>query len=106
MTLRPVSIRVVITPIFAALLFASGHAHAQAWVPDQNTLELAVDYNFARSDEVISTKNLTLKNAGTDTHQVTFGASFVPLEHLALDVSVPLESLKYTGDKTMYVHPG
>src|SRR5574337_1628154 len=106
MTQRPVGIRVVVTLIFATLVFASTHARAQAWVPEQGSLDVSVDYNFGKSDQIVSTKGFKFPNAGSDTHQFTFSASYVPLEHLALDVALPFVMLKYTGDKAAYPHPG
>src|ERR1044071_8901392 len=53
-------------------------AYAQAWVGDQGSLDVNLGYNLAISAKVI--------RAG--------------------GVSLPLSFLKYTGNKTMYPHPG
>ncbi len=92
--------------IFLGVVAFSSSAHAQAWVAPQGGLDLGLDYNFAKSDKVLGDKNIEFPDAGTTTHQETLSVEYVPLEHLALAVSLPLVSLEYTGSKTLYPHPG
>lgn len=81
-------------------------AHAQAWVGPAGSLDLSLDYNFGKSDKVVVDKGTDFANAGTTTHQETISAEYVPVEHLAIDLAIPLAELEYTGDKTIYPHPG
>jgi hypothetical protein len=91
-------------------LVASGSAwhgaHAQAWVSDKGALDLSLDYNFATSDKIVIDKGADFTDAGTTTHQFTIGAEYAPIDKLAIAVAVPLALLKYTGNKTVYGHPG
>jgi hypothetical protein len=43
--------------------------------------------------------------AGTTSHQLTLGAEYVPIDKLAVDLSLPLLFIKYTGDPG-FLHPG
>lgn len=83
---------------------AAGTAHAQAWVSDQGALDLDLDYNLGISDKVVADKGPDFKDAGSTTHQFTLGAAYTPIQHLAVEASLPLVLLKYTGNKTLYPH--
>jgi len=91
-------------------LVASGSvwhdAHAQAWVSDKGALDLSLDYNFATSDKIVGDQNIEFPDSGTTTHQFTLGAEYVPIDKLAVTVALPMALLKYTGNKTLYPHPG
>ena len=89
-----------------ALAMMSRAAHAQAWVGDKGSLDLGLDYNYAQSDQVIEDSGKTFPDAGTTYHQMTLSAEWVPLRRLAVDASLPLLAINYTGNKTMYVHAG
>lgn len=91
---------------FLAIGSVWSRAHAQAWVGPQGSLDLGLDYNFAKSDKVVGDAGLQFPDAGSTTHQETISVAYVPLEHLELGVSLPLVSLEYTGSKTLYPHPG
>jgi hypothetical protein len=90
----------------SALTLVSRPAHAQAWVGAKGSLDLSLDYNYAQSDQVIEDSGKTFPDAGTTYHQMTLSAEWVPLRHLAVDASLPLLAINYTGNKTMYVHAG
>jgi|SRR5689334_5140789 len=82
-------------------------AHAQAWVGDQGSLDVSLDYNLAISNKVIRDGGQTdLPDAGTTTQEFTLGAEYVPLPKLAVGVALPFVLLKYTGNLTMYPHNG
>jgi len=91
----------------ACLALAAGRtAHAQAWVDDQGKLDLSLSYNLGISDKVIVDKGDDAVDAGATTHEITLAAEYTPIEHLAVDIALPLALLEYTGDKTQYPHPG
>jgi hypothetical protein len=91
---------------FVALGSAWHDARAQAWVGEKGSLDLSLDYNLGISDKVVGDADIEFPNGGTTTHQFTFGAEYVPVSKLAVNVALPLVLLKYTGDKTLYPHPG
>ncbi len=102
--------RAICTTAVVFALLASGSAwhdaHAQAWVADQGALDISLDYNFATSSKIVGDKNIEFADAGSTVHQVTLGAEYVPLARLAVSVALPLELLKFTGNKTAFPHPG
>lgn len=100
----------VITIVVASSLVTSGlrgkDARAQAWMGDPNSLDLSLDYNFATSSKVVGDSNIEFPNAGTRTQQFLLAGEYVPLTGLAVNAELPFVLLKYTGDKTLYPHPG
>lgn len=100
----------VITTLAPLLLIALGSAwstaHAQAWVGEKGSLDLGLDYNLGISDKVVGTGSQTFPNAGIQTHQSTVEASYVVMTGLAVEASLPLVAIKYTGDKMLYPHLG
>jgi hypothetical protein len=89
-----------------ALVAAARDVRAQAWVEDKGSLEFSLDYNLGISDKVIVDKGADAPDAGATTHELTLGAEYVPIKHLAVDVGLPLVLIEYTGSKTLYPHPG
>lgn len=81
-------------------------AHAQAWVEDKGNLGLDLDYNLAISDKIVHDATPATPDAGTTTQEFAISAQYVPIPHLGVTASLPLVLLKYTGDKTLYPHPG
>jgi len=86
-------------------------AHAQAWVGDKGTLDVSPDYNPGLPDQVVSDTDLEFPRGGVITHQVTLGAEYVPIQHLAISASMPFVALKFrgdvaNGDSSEYPHPG
>jgi hypothetical protein len=81
-------------------------AHAQAWVGYKGSLDADFDYNLAISNKVLGSGDIEFKDGGSTSHQVTLGAEYVPIDKLAVTVSLPFVMLKYTGNKTAYAHPG
>jgi len=102
--------RVIFSVAVASVLVGFGSmwsdAHAQAWVGDTGGLDLSLDYNLGISDSVIQDKGADITNAGTTAHQFTLGAEYVPVNHLAVNVALPFELLKYTGPPGSNPHPG
>ena len=93
----------------AISLASSWHAaHAQAWVGEKGALDLGLDYNLSVSNEVmVDDDGATLPDAGGMIHQFTLTGEYVPIKHLAVDLALPLQLIKYTGlDTGAYVHPG
>jgi hypothetical protein len=90
-------------------LVASGAAwsvaHAQAWVGEQGSLNVGLDYNLAISDSVYGDVE-DFPDAGTTSHQITLAAEYTPIDRLAVTVALPFLALKYTGDKMLAPHPG
>src|SRR5688500_11018625 len=80
-------------------------AHAQAWVGYKGSLDADLDYNLGISDKVVGSGDLDFPDSGTTSHQITLGAEYVPIDKLAVNLSLPIVFLKYTGNKTAYVHP-
>jgi hypothetical protein len=81
-------------------------AHAQAWVEAKGNLDVNLDYNLAVSDKIVHDATAASPDAGTTTQEFALGAEYIPMQRLAVTASLPLVLLKYTGDKTMYPHPG
>ncbi|MEJ7599666.1 MAG: hypothetical protein WKG01_17295 [Kofleriaceae bacterium] len=93
------------------LLAAAAEAHAQAWVGDTGALDLSLDYNLGISNKVVcdsdcGTGSDEFPDGGTTTHQFTLAAEYTPIRALAVNVSLPIAMLKYTGDQTIYPHTG
>lgn len=90
-------------PATAILItLAAADAHAQAWVSDQGSLDLGLDYNFATSSKVVfeSAEDFPLTefpDAGTQSHQLELGVEYTPIRKLALNLRMPFVMLKYTG---------
>lgn len=91
---------------FIALASYWSSASAQAWVGPQGSLDLGLDYNFAKSDKVVGDAGLKFPDAGSTTHQETISVEYVPIDRLGIGLSLPLASFEYTGSKTLYPHPG
>lgn len=96
--------------IFALSILALGAAattsHAQgAWVGDKGALDLSLDYNLGISSKVIPDKGPDFTDGGVITHQTLIGAEYVPIQHLAINASLPIVSLKYR-NPGKYPHDG
>jgi hypothetical protein len=100
----------IIVPLVLVTIGSMREARAQAWVGDKGALDVSLDYNLGISDKVIGDGTTGPEGkfikSGTTTHQVTLGLEYVPINRLAISVSLPFVALKYTGDKTAYPHPG
>ncbi|HEY4056434.1 MAG TPA: hypothetical protein VGM39_07485 [Kofleriaceae bacterium] len=70
-------------------------ASAQAWVPDKGTLGVSLNYNYSRSDKVVTDTSFSFPDAGTISHQETLALEYTPIDKLAIGASLPLLSIKY-----------
>jgi hypothetical protein len=97
-------------PTFALLVLASVHgasAYAQgAWVGAERSLSASLDYNFSTSQNIVESPENSIRNRPIVSHIVSVGAEFVPLERLALNVTVPIVMVKYTGDDSGFGRHG
>jgi hypothetical protein len=87
----------LIATTFVGLAAGATRAHAQAWVPDQGDLGLELDYNFSRSTNVVTDTTFNFDDTGTQGHEITVGAEYVPIPRLAIAASLPFLAIKYTG---------
>lgn len=92
--------------VLAALGAMGSDARAQAWVGEQGSLDLALDYNYARSTKVVFNSDFESPNAGVTTQQFMASAEYVPIQRLAVSVGLPLVLLKFRGDPVAGLHPG
>jgi hypothetical protein len=98
--------RWVLLACLALFVSLESTAHAQAWVGYKGSLDADLDYNLGISDKVLGSGGLDFPDSGTTSHQITLGAEYVPIDKLAVNLSLPIVFLKYTGNKTAYAHPG
>lgn len=99
--------QVRLSAVIATLLVSiglTGSARAQAWVGDQGALDLGLDYQLSVSSKVVADE-MDYPDTGTTSHQILVGAEYVPIPKLAVNVALPLQMLKYTGDPA-FIHPG
>jgi hypothetical protein len=98
--------RWVLLACLTLLVTLESTAHAQAWVGYKGSLDADFDYNLGISDKVLGSGDIEFKDGGTTSHQLSIGAEYVPIDKLAVNVTLPVVFLKYTGNKTAYAHPG
>lgn len=97
------SLVIVLFSAFVAL--GPSDAHAQAWVGDKGSLDLGLDYNFAKSDKVVADGDAPdFEDAGTTTNQFTVSGEYVPMRNLAVSLQIPIVLLKYNGGLGLYPH--
>lgn len=86
-------------PLFAVLWIcafaATKTAHAQAVVDAKGSLTLGLDYQYGTSTGVVTTSSEPVSKSPTKNHTVSVHADYVPLENLAIDVSVPYMAINY-----------
>jgi hypothetical protein len=107
-SLRALAMLITSTPvmirnrtILAALVVMTGSAQraaAQAWVPDEGSLSISLNYDFSPSTAIVE----SVKEGsppGTEapelpfnitSHSIALGVEYVPIENLGLRLSVPL----------------
>ncbi len=98
--------RVFIATVILGIAATAPRAHAQAWVDDKGSLGVDLDYNFSTSSKVVTDTTNSFEDAGTTGHQFTLSGEYVPIPKLGISASLPIVMLKYTGDQTLYPHPG
>lgn len=104
MSQRNARLSVFVATVLVALGWATTEARAQAWVGDPGSLDLSFDYNFGKSDKVLGDED-EFPDAGVTTQQFSLGAEYTPIKNLAVQATLPLVMLKYTGGP-QFVHPG
>ena len=103
----PASFTFVVASACIALVAVGRDAHAQAWVDERGTLQFNLGYNLGISDKVVVDKGSDFPDAGSTTHELTLAAEYVPVQHLAVDVALPLVMIEFTGQKNAAsAHPG
>jgi hypothetical protein len=90
-------LRVIVT----TLVVLAGTAHAQgAWVNDPKSLTTTLGYEYVPSTAVVYTPDKSTENRPTTNHIMTLSAEYVPIENLALELSVPFAAVRYDRDCT------
>ena len=78
-------------------------AHAQgAWVGDPKSLSVDFAYHFIPATATVVSSDISVPDRPITDHVFTLSAEYVPIENLALELALPLESVKYTGT---FPHP-
>jgi len=101
----------LVLSVIAFIAVGSRDAAAQgAWVGDKGGLDVGLDYNFATSSKVV-TDEMDFENGGVDSHTLTVSAEYTPIRSLAVNLQLPVQMLKFTGDvangvPSEYPHPG
>jgi hypothetical protein len=81
-------------------------AHAQgAWTPPEKSLTADFSYQYVPSTTVVIDPDMDVPNRKTDNHIFMIGATYVPIEKLAIDATVPFGLFKYK-DKDPHFPPG
>jgi hypothetical protein len=83
---------------FLAVILHAGSADAQAWVPYQGNLNVGLSYNFGFADTLTETDGDEFEDIHISSHTFTLSAEYVPIDRLAVDVSLPLGGFKYDKD--------
>lgn len=85
------------------LVLGSGRAALaqMAWVDAPGSLGVSVDYAYETSNKVLD--ELGTESEPVDpiqNHSVAFGAEYVPIDKLGIELTVPMTSVRYSGDPT------
>ncbi len=87
----------------ALLAFPAEDAEAQAWVGPKGSASASANYSYGASNKIIYEGDLDgAADILLDNHVMVLGATYIPIEHLALDIRVPLMSVKYDAERTFY----
>jgi hypothetical protein len=93
--------------IVGLLAIAAGSASAQgAWVDEKGSLSLDLGYEYVPSSQVVfapGTNTDTMiftTERPTVNHVFSLGLSYVPIEKLEVELSLPLSMVKYTGTES------
>lgn len=83
------------------LAASESRALAQAWVDVKGSLSASSSYTFSSSDRIVYESGYDgLEDIQLTNHIVQFGATYVPIERLAVDISLPLMSVRHDRDGT------
>lgn len=69
-------------------------AFAQAWVGPQNSLDASLTFNHSTSNDIVYSDGQTRVPGPMSQQSFVIGAEFVPIENLALSVSLPYIRIK------------
>ena len=84
---------------FAVAVIHPTSARAQgAWAGSEKSLTVDFAYQYVPSTSVVISPDLDVPDRPTRNHIFTLSASYVPIEKLAVDVSLPFALVKYAGD--------
>ena len=83
------------------LAMAPSSALAQAWVPVKHSLSASVDYTFGPSDRIIEEDGVSFSDTRLNNHTVAIGAEFTPIDKLAVNLSIPIVTTRFT-EGTLY----
>lgn len=93
--LRRVAARFTIAAVWS---LAPSHADAQAWLPSPGEGTVTVEYqNVLSKDHFVPTQAVDIGHI--ESHAVVFDVSYGLTPRVALDVSLPMITSKYTGDQ-------
>lgn len=87
----------------AALFILAGVAERSAsaqsaWVDGAGSLSSSFDYAFSNSPNLIANPDTTFEDEKVSAHIFSLGLEYTPIEHLAVDATLPLMMTKYGGD--------
>ena len=84
--------------MFVVLLGAVHSAHAQgAWVEDPGSVTTGLNSEFVPSNAVVLDPHKLVEDRPTQNFVYTLYGEYVPFEKLAIEASLPLDMVKYTG---------
>jgi hypothetical protein len=83
-------------------------AHAQgAWTPPEKSLTVDFSYQFVPSSAVVIDPDTSNPDRDTLNHIFILGATYVPIEKLAVEMSLPFGLFKYKNTKNIpHIPPG
>ena len=99
----------VAASVFCAAVFLAATAHGQAWVGLERSLSLSLDYNYGFSNKIIqdfSDRSNEPDGENIAHHAYVVGAEYVPLDKLALRVTIPVISTIYSGSAALFPRHG
>jgi hypothetical protein len=97
MALRRLGCAIVMT--IALMTLSERLAHAQgAWTPPEKSLTADFSYQYVPSTAVVVDPDLSNDHRPSQNHIFILGATYVPIEKLAVDVSLPFGLFKHKDD--------
>ena len=68
-----------------------------AWVDEAGSLTGGLNYSFNSSPNVVADSDTKFEGEDITAHTVSFSAEYTPIDHLAIDATLPLTMLKFGG---------
>ncbi len=89
--------------VFVVVWLSASSASAQPYVSEPGSLGTSFDYSLGLSKDVVLQNGDLASDSGfmespTTTHSFVFGIEYVPIEKLAVDATIPVMLIKYTGE--------